>query len=49
MADLMRESPNLFDDLFKELEDWEEILKSLEGAPVGCSSNFPNPRMTKSQ
>lgn len=29
MADLLRESPNLIDDLFKELEDWEVILKSL--------------------
>lgn len=29
MADLLGESPNLFDDLFAELEDWEAILKSL--------------------
>lgn len=29
MADLRGESPNLFDDLFKDLEDWEAILNSL--------------------
>lgn len=29
MADLRGESPNLFDDLFKELEAWEAILRSL--------------------
>lgn len=29
MADLLRESSNHFDDLFKELEDWEAILASL--------------------
>ncbi|MFN3224719.1 MAG: hypothetical protein ACE360_00520 [Hyphomicrobiales bacterium] len=29
MADLLGESPNLLDDLFKDLEDWEVILSSL--------------------
>ena len=29
LADLLGESPNHLDDLFKELEDWEAILKSL--------------------
>jgi hypothetical protein len=29
MADLLGESPNLLDDLFKELEDWETILNAL--------------------
>lgn len=29
MADLPRESSNHFDDLFKELENWEAILNSL--------------------
>lgn len=29
MADLQGESSNHLDDLFKDLEDWEEILSSL--------------------
>lgn len=29
MADLLRESSNHFDDLFKDLEDWEAVLNSL--------------------
>lgn len=29
MADLLGESPNHFDDLFKELENWEAVLNSL--------------------
>jgi hypothetical protein len=29
MADLLGQSPNLSDDLFKDLEDWEAILSSL--------------------
>ena len=29
MADLLGQSPNHFDDLFKDLEDWEAILSSL--------------------
>lgn len=29
MADLLRESSNLLDDLLKDLEDWEAILSSL--------------------
>jgi len=29
MADLLGESPNLFDDLFKELDDWEAVLNSI--------------------
>lgn len=29
MADLLGESPNHIDDLFKDLEDWEAILSSL--------------------
>ncbi len=29
MADLLGDSPNHFDDLFKDLEDWEAILSSL--------------------
>lgn len=29
MADLLGQSPNLLDDLFKDLEDWEAILNSL--------------------
>lgn len=29
MADLLGGSPNLLDDLFKELEDWETILNAL--------------------
>lgn len=48
MADLLGESPNLLDDLFKDLEDWEAILNSLpdfgvdqnadasEGDEFGC-------------
>lgn len=29
MADLLGESPNHIDDIFKDLEDWEAILTSL--------------------
>ncbi|WP_417681694.1 hypothetical protein [Roseibium sp.] len=29
MAELLGENPNLLDDLFKELEDWEAILSTL--------------------
>ncbi|MEO0383543.1 MAG: hypothetical protein AAF234_08340 [Pseudomonadota bacterium] len=29
MADLLGQSSNQFDDLFKDLEDWEVILSSL--------------------
>ena len=35
MADLLGEIPNHFDDLFKDLEDWEEILSSLPDFNVG--------------
>jgi hypothetical protein len=29
VADLLGESPNHIDDIFKDLEDWEAILSSL--------------------
>lgn len=29
MADLLGQSPNHLDDLFKDLEDWEAILNAL--------------------
>lgn len=29
VADILGESPNLIDDLFKDLEDWEALLKTL--------------------
>ena len=29
MADLLRDNPNLLDDIFKELDTWEGILNSL--------------------
>ncbi|MEO1747176.1 MAG: hypothetical protein AAFR27_00910 [Pseudomonadota bacterium] len=34
MADLLGETPNRHDDIFKELEDWEAVLKSLPGFDV---------------
>ena len=35
MADLLGESPNLFDDLFRDLEDWEVVLNSFPDFGVG--------------
>ena len=43
MADLLRENPNLMDDIFKELEAWEEILNSLPEFPEDESHPADDP------
>lgn len=43
MADLLGQSPNLLDDLFKDLEDWEEILSSLPDFGVDQNSEASTP------
>ena len=43
MADLLGESSNLLDDLFKELEDWETILNSLPNFNVDEISDDNDP------
>ncbi|MEP1932176.1 MAG: hypothetical protein ABJO52_20840 [Nisaea sp.] len=43
MADLLGESPNLLNDLFKDLEDWEEILNSLPAFDVDDISEDNDP------
>jgi hypothetical protein len=39
MADLLGQSPNLLDDLFKDLEDWEAVLSSLPDFGVDQNQN----------
>lgn len=43
MADLLGESPNLLNDLFKELENWEAILKTLPDFGVDEISSEDDP------
>ena len=50
MADLLGGNPNLLDDVFKSLEDWEEILKSVpelsDNEPLDNPSLAPPPDLT---
>lgn len=44
MADLLGEDPNLLDDLFAELKNWEEVLKSLSDShedKSDCGNDLP--------
>ena len=43
VADLLGESPNLLDDLVKDLEDWEAILSSLPDFGVDQDSELNEP------
>lgn len=43
LVDLRGEFSNRCEDIFKELEDWEAILKSLPDVNVGNSETHPEP------
>ena len=43
MADLLGGSPNLLDDVFRDLEDWEALLKSIPELDVDDLPEAPPP------
>ena len=45
VADLLGESSNLLDDLFKDLEDWEAILSSLPEFGVDQNPDSTEPQI----
>ena len=43
MADLLRDNPNLMDDIFRELGTWEELLSSLPELPEDATYSADDP------
>ncbi len=43
MADLPGDNPNLFDNCFKKLENWEAILNTLDKFSVEVEEESPRP------